>query len=70
MHHWFFLFQMQSQEEIKSPEAVAITKRDQELKELVDQYNSKKRAKPLVDIHKKKMKVSLVFPNSPYNGTS
>lgn len=40
-----------------APEDIAAKKRDDKLSEMVESYNSKKRAEPLIDMHKKKKKV-------------
>lgn len=39
-----------------APEDIAAKKRDEKLSEMVESYNSKKRAEPLIDMHKKKKK--------------
>lgn len=40
-----------------TPVHAANKRRDEELSEKVDEYNKAKRAKPLIDIHRKNIKV-------------
>ncbi|XP_045613031.1 GPALPP motifs-containing protein 1 [Procambarus clarkii] len=46
---------VEGQQEL-TPELIASSKRDIELSEKVNEYNKSKRAKPLIDLHQKKMK--------------
>uniref|UniRef100_A0A0P4WEN4 DUF3752 domain-containing protein n=1 Tax=Scylla olivacea TaxID=85551 RepID=A0A0P4WEN4_SCYOL len=48
--------QEQHQMEESTPEEVATKQRDKDLTEKVDEYNKKKRAKPLVELHRKELK--------------
>lgn len=52
-------YQMGTDEDARdyAPEDIAAKKRDEKLSEMVESYNSKKRAEPLIDMHKKKKKV-------------
>lgn len=48
--------QEQQRMEESTPEDVATKQRDKDLTEKVDEYNKKKRAKPLVELHRKELK--------------
>lgn len=48
--------QEQHRMEESTPEDVATKQRDKDLTEKVDEYNKKKRAKPLVELHRKELK--------------